>query len=173
MLKVNLYGRNGFNTNTNIHEVALNVCKRPASKISIGPDGDTCQDFGYNMPEDIALCLRLYVVVMAQAMESNWKLGSDQALKFGNEATRYFMMIVHFHLHDTHHVNTTIDFGLRLWHTTKPNLNPVGIVPVGPPMSITGVIVPPKSPKFITAGHCSSECFREVKYICYCCNYNK
>ena len=167
-MQMETYGKNGFDNIHSIHEIDTAICRTPRPTQTTSSEGEECKNIGgmnQDLPEDITSCLKMYTIMMVASQNNNWKLEKDQGIKYGTLARKDIMMYVHFHTHDQHYLNKVVEFGLRLWHTTQHKPHNIGISPIGPIISFYGVIVPPKQPRFFTVGHCSAECFHEVKFF--------
>ncbi len=146
------------------HHFVLMTCSHPEThKLDqyVNSDGVDCTESA-NMPLDLLHCLRPYFVwavggpPFIAPPEAGFPLGAD-------EETTYFLLQSHYDNPELIE-NRSDSSGLRVYHTSKLRPNEAYTLSAGSVIDL-GLLIPPKQPTFRIAGHCDTECFKQVKYF--------
>ncbi|XP_075210219.1 MOXD1 homolog 1-like [Lycorma delicatula] len=137
-----------------VHHMLLYECVGVPLEKYATHDGSTC--YAQNMPQDWDACLSPIVA---------WAIGSQGEFfpehvglpLAENDRSTYFMLEIHY---DNPTLRKVVDSsGLRLYYTDKLRDYDGGVLISGVTVSPLHII-PPKQPKFKTAGYCDQHCTR-------------
>ncbi|KAA0189759.1 DBH-like monooxygenase protein-like [Hyalella azteca] len=156
----------GNNSKTFLHHSVAFECrsndpKRPASDIyeqNVGHAGYEC--YTPSMPDHFKTCETFFI---------NWAIGGEGELlpqtvgvPIGEQygGADYLLIQTHY---DNPHLkrDITVAFSMDIYYTENLRPNEAGNFAVGHAINF-GLTIPPKTPLWVTAGHCSEHCTRQA-----------